>query len=432
MKVLTSVTVNKVFRRLTSSAFIAVLSLALISLSLNGCAQQSLSTHVYTSDTGGNAKHPTLIEKQPVSSTKQFTVGAERYSKYLPLLAGKRVSLVVNQSALVSSHSLPSSTVEPEERESSNSLATQKNKIKTSQRNQHLLDALLQRSVNVVSIMSPEHGFRGDKGAGEKVDSNIDAKTGIPIHSLYGATKKPTPDMLDGIDVIVFDIQDVGVRFYTYLSTLHYVLEAAFARNIDVIVLDRPNPNGRYVDGPVLQSEFSSFIGLHPIPVLHGMTLGELAQMVVGEQWLNIDAGSYDNAKLTVVPVQDYQRTAHYSLPVAPSPNLPNDLSIRLYPTLCFFEGTDVSIGRGTDFPFQLIGHPFVEFGKTEIPVNANSAAPHPKHENTLLSAHVFSYVDPTIFEGSDSKQTTHKRSPISGLDIATLIDAYSRFSEYN
>jgi len=202
MKVLTSVTLSKVFRRLTSSAFIAVLSLALISLSLTGCAQQSLSTHVYTSDTGGNAKHPTLIEKQPVSSTKQFTVGAERYSKYLPLLAGKRVSLVVNQSALVSSHSaLPSSTVEPEERESSNSLAAQKNKIKTSQRNQHLLDALLQRSVNVVSIMSPEHGFRGDKGAGEKVDSNIDAKTGIPIHSLYGATKKPTPDMLDGIDV---------------------------------------------------------------------------------------------------------------------------------------------------------------------------------------------------------------------------------------
>jgi len=437
MKVLTSVTLNKVFRRLTSSAFIAVVSLALISLSLNGCAQQSLSTHVYTSDTDGNAKHPTLIEKQPtlgnkqpVSSTKQFAVGAERYSKYLPLLAGKRVSLVVNQSALVSSHSaLPSSKVEPEERESSNSLATQKNKIKTSQRNQHLLDALLQRSVNVVSIMSPEHGFRGDKGAGEKVDSNIDAKTGLPIHSLYGATKKPTPNMLDGIDVIVFDIQDVGVRFYTYLSTLHYVLEAAFARNIDVIVLDRPNPNGR-VDGPVLQSEFSSFIGMHPIPVLHGMTLGELARMIVGEQWLDIDASSYDNAKLTVVPVQDYQRTAHYSLPVAPSPNLPNDLSIRLYPS--FFEGTDVSIGRGTDFPFQLIGHPFVEFGKTKIPVNANSAAPHPKHENTLLSAHVFSYADPTILEGSDSKQTTHKRSPISGLDIATLIDAYSRFSEYN
>jgi len=162
------------------------------------------------------------------------------------------------------------------------------------------------------------------------------------------------------------------------------------------------------------------------------MTLGELAQMIVGEQWLDIDVSSYDNAKLTVVPVQNYQRTAHYSLPVAPSPNLPNDLSILLYPTLCFFEGTDVSIGRGTDFPFQLIGHPFVEFGKTEIPVNANSAAPHPKHENTLLSAHVFSYADPTILEGSDSKQTTHKRSPISGLDIATLIDAYSRFSEYN
>ncbi|WP_334021297.1 exo-beta-N-acetylmuramidase NamZ family protein [Alteromonas sp. S015] len=430
MKILTSLEVNKVFRRLTSNAFIAVFSLALV----------SLSTHVYTSNTDSPANQSTLIEKQPalgtkqpVSSTKQFAVGAERYSKYLPLLAGKRVSLVVNQSALVSSHSaLPSSTVEPEERESSNSLATQKNKIKTSQRNQHLLDALLQRSVNVVSIMSPEHGFRGDKGAGEKVDSNIDAKTGLPIHSLYGATKKPTPDMLEGIDVIVFDIQDVGVRFYTYLSTLHYVLEAAFARNIDVIVLDRPNPNGRYVDGPVLQSEFSSFIGMHPIPVLHGMTLGELAQMVVGEQWLDIDVSSYDNAKLTVVPVQDYQRTEHYSLPVAPSPNLPNDLSIRLYPTLCFFEGTDVSIGRGTDFPFQLIGHPFVEFGKTKIPVNANSAAPHPKHENTLLNAHVFTHATPINSESLGLKPAIQEYSPIDGLDIAKLIDAYSRFSAYN
>ncbi len=447
MKVLTPVKVNKVFGRLSSSAFIAVLSLVLASLSLNGCAQTGLSTHVYTSDTDGNAKHSasiekkstsigkqsTLEDKQPVSSTKQFTIGAERYSKYLPLLAGKRVSLVVNQSALVSTRNAsPSNTIEPEEAESSNNLAIQLNTLKASQRNQHLLDALLQRSVNVVSIMSPEHGFRGDKGAGEKVDSNIDAKTGLPIYSLYGATKKPTPDMLEGIDVIVFDIQDVGVRFYTYLSTLHYVLEAAFAHDIDVIVLDRPNPNGSYVDGPVLQAEFSSFIGMHPIPVLHGMTLGELAQMIVGEQWFDIDASNYNNAKLTVVPVQNYQRTAHYSLPVAPSPNLPNDLSIRLYPTLCFFEGTDVSIGRGTDSPFQLIGHPFVEFGKAAIPVKANSAAPHPKHENTLLSAHVFSSADHSILEGSDSKQTTLKYSPISGLDIATLIDAYSRFSEYN
>lgn len=447
MKVLTPFKVNKVFRRLTSSAFIAVLFLVLASLSLNGCAQTGLSTHVYTSHTDGPAKHyastekkstsigkqPKLEDKQPVSSAKQFTVGAERYSKYLPLLAGKRVSLVVNQSALVSTRNAsPSNASEPEEAESSNNLAIQLNTLKPSQRNQHLLDALLQRSVNVVSIMSPEHGFRGDKGAGEKVDSNIDAKTGLPIHSLYGATKKPTPDMLEGIDVIVFDIQDVGVRFYTYLSTLHYVLEAAFARDIDVIVLDRPNPNGRYVDGPVLQPEFSSFIGMHPIPVLHGMTLGELAQMILGEQWLDIDASSYNNAKLTVVPVKDYQRTTHYSLPVPPSPNLPNDLSIRLYPTLCFFEGTDVSIGRGTDFPFQLIGHPLVKFGKNQVPVNANNAAPHPKHENTLLNAHVFTNADPTILEGSDSKQTIRRYSPINGLDIATLIDAYSRFSEYN
>ena len=233
----------------------------------------------------------------------QHAVGAERYSKYIPLLVGKRVSLVVNQSALVKEHSyLPpsptySSASEFENGEANNSLTAHSNSIKANHRYQHLLDALLRRSINVVSIMSPEHGFRGNKGAGEKVHSDIDAKTGLPIHSLYGKTKKPTPAMLENIDVIVFDIQDVGVRFYTYLSTLHYVMEAAFARNIDVIVLDRPNPNGRYVDGPVLTSEYSSFIGMHPIPVLHGMTLGELAQMIVGERWLGIDASSYNNAK---------------------------------------------------------------------------------------------------------------------------------------
>lgn len=285
--------------------------------------------------------------------------------------------------------------------------------------------------------MSPEHGFRGNKGAGEKVHSDIDAKTGLPIHSLYGKTKKPTPAMLENIDVIVFDIQDVGVRFYTYLSTLHYVMEAAFARNIDVIVLDRPNPNGRYVDGPVLTSEYSSFIGMHPIPVLHGMTLGELAQMIVGERWLDIDASSYHNAKLTVVPMEDYKRSAHYSLPVDPSPNLPNDLSIQLYPTLCFFEGTDVSIGRGTDFPFQLIGHPRVKLGETKVPVKANSAAPHPKHENSMLSAHVFVNADYTKANFTKSQSfspglSIREYSPITGLDITTLINAYSRFSEYN
>jgi uncharacterized protein YbbC (DUF1343 family) len=337
------------------------------------------------------------------------------------VLEGKRVSLVVNQSSLVRNDLV---------RE--NNLTGHLGPSKANQPYQHLVDALLQRNVDLVSIMSPEHGFRGDKGAGEKVNSDIDAKTGLPIHSLYGSTKKPTTAMLEDTDVIIFDIQDVGVRFYTYLSTLHYVMEAAFAQGIQVVVLDRPNPNSRYVDGPVLKPEFSSFIGMHPIPVLHGMTLGELARMIVGERWLDIEPTSYKNGKLIVVPVEDYKRTARYSLPVAPSPNLPNDLSIQLYPTLCFFEGTDVSIGRGTNFPFQLIGHPNIEFGGSQILVKANSAAPHPKHENTLLNAHVFTYADPSSSIRFSPKPIIQNYSPSDGLAIGTLIGAFSRFSEYN
>ncbi|WP_394223125.1 exo-beta-N-acetylmuramidase NamZ domain-containing protein [Alteromonas gracilis] len=425
-----------------------VLRLALVlflpCLMLNGCASDHLSTHVYTSknnDEKTTAKDAeVLAEKnsgpvvdmhadeqtsdltftsnpthrsESIHRSNIITVGAQQFEKYLPLLEGKRVSLVVNQSALVSTDNTLSAT---------SVLSPQKSAFNGGA--QHLLDALLQRNVNVVSIMSPEHGFRGDKGAGEKINSDIDVKTGLPIHSLYGTTKKPTPNMLANTDVIVFDIQDVGVRFYTYLSTLHYVMEAAFEQNIHVIVLDRPNPNGKHVDGPVLQPGFTSFIGMHPIPVLHGMTLGELAKMMIGEQWLKIDANAYFNAKLTVVPVGQYKRAMHYSLPVPPSPNLPNDLAIGLYPTLCFFEGTDVSIGRGTDFPFQLIGHPDVEFGESKIQVQPNSAAPHPKYNGAVLLAHVFSY------------QTLHDASsnglPFSGLHLATLVNAYSRFSAFN
>lgn len=277
-------------------------------------------------------------------------VGAAQFDKYLARLAHKRVSIVVNHSAQVNQ--------------------------------EHLLDALIARHVDVVSIMSPEHGFRGNRGAGEKVNHSLDAKTGIPIHSLYGATKKPSTAMLQGVDIIVFDIQDVGVRFYTYLSTLHYVLEAAAEAQIPVIVLDRPNPNGAYVDGPVLQPEFSSFVGMHPIPVLHGMTLGELALMIKGEGWI----AEAEDLNLFVVPVAHYNKTIPYSLPLAPSPNLPNDTAIALYPSLCFFEGTAVSIGRGTSFPFQLIGHPTVPLGKERIKVIANASALHPKHEGKTLN----------------------------------------------
>ncbi len=309
-------------------------------------------------------------------TTNDISVGAQQIARYLPLLVNKRVALVANQSSLVG--------------------------------DSHLLDVLLENKINVVSVMSPEHGFRGEEGAGVSVSDNTDAKTGTPIHSLYGNTKKPTPEMLKGIDTIVFDLQDVGVRFYTYLSTLHYVLEAASEHNIHVVVLDRPNPNGRFVDGPVLQNEFSSFVGMHPIPVLHGMTLGELALMIKGESWIeNADALS-----LSIIPVANYHKAMPYDLPVAPSPNLPNSLSIQLYPTLCFFEGTSVSIGRGTDLPFQLMGHHQVSLGDAQIKVSPNRGAPNPKLNGQTLEASVFS------------------TASFDGLNIELLIETYAAFEQ--
>lgn len=335
---------------------------------------------------------------------RRLQVGAAQFDEYLPLLEGKRVTLVVNQSSIIEGSAVKSST-EPT----------------------HLVDALLSRDINVVSIMSPEHGFRGKAGAGEKIDNDVDAKTGLPIHSLYGKTKKPTDDMLANTDILVFDIQDVGVRFYTYLSTLHYVLEAAAQAHIPVIVLDRPNPNGAFTDGPILQPDYVSFVGMHAIPVLHGMTLGELALMIVGEQWIATDASDAKQpaqqykskphqpkpqALLTVIPVANYHKQMPYSLPVAPSPNLPTDAAITLYPTLCFFEGTDVSVGRGTPLPFQLIGHPVVALGDESIGVAANQAAPSPKHNNTTLKASLMT------------------QALVSGLDIEVLLSAYAQFKE--
>ena len=192
-------------------------------------------------------------------------------------------------------------------------------------------------------LFSPEHGFRGTEDAGAKIDNEYDSKTGLPIISLYGKNKKPTREQLKGIDIIIFDIQDVGARFYTYISTLHYVMEAAGENNIKVIVLDRPNPNGHYVDGPILEKEFKSFVGMHEVPIVHGMTIGEYAKMIVGEKWID------NNCKLEVINMINYNRNNLYELPIKPSPNLPNSKSINLYPSLCLFEGTNVSVGRGTD-----------------------------------------------------------------------------------
>ena len=257
----------------------------------------------------------------------QITVGAERTSAYLPLLQGKKVALVVN----------PTSTIG----------------------NVHLLDSLLALRVNVKKVFAPEHGFRGDADAGEHVANGIDTKTGIPIVSLYGKNRKPSAEQMKDIDIVVFDIQDVGARFYTYISTMHYVMEACAAQGKEFLLLDRPNPCD-YVDGPVMQRPFSSFVGLDPIPLLHGCTIGELAQMINGEGWLETGKNS---CRLTVITVKGWRHGQPYSLPVKPSPNLPNGQSIAFYPSLCLFEATQVSVGRGTPFPFQVIGAPDKRYG---------------------------------------------------------------------
>ncbi|MDR1895226.1 MAG: DUF1343 domain-containing protein [Prevotellaceae bacterium] len=253
---------------------------------------------------------------------------AENVSRYISHLKNKRTGLTANHTTLVG--------------------------------NEHLLDVLLKNNINVVKIYAPEHGFRGTAGAGEIVDDSKDKKTGIPVISLYGNNKKPTKEQLSGIDCMVFDMQDAGARFYTYLSTMHYIMEACAENDIPLFVLDRPNPNGFYIDGPVLDPSCRSFVGMHTIPVVHGMTLGELALMINAEKWL---AGERQ-CNLTVVPCVDYTHLSKYKLPVPPSPNLPDMQAIYLYPTLCFFEGTPLSVGRGTDFPFKVIGHPNLKNNK--------------------------------------------------------------------
>lgn len=253
---------------------------------------------------------------------EEYRCGAQDTDNYLHLLEGKSVGVVANQTSLIGET--------------------------------HLVDSLISLGVNVKRIFTPEHGFRGTADAGAKVVGGKDEATGVEIASLYGKTKKPTPEMLSDIDVMLFYLQDVGVRFYTYISTLTYVMEACAEKDIRVVVLDCPNPNGYYIDGPVLKSENTSFVGLHPVPVVYGMTIGEYGKMVNGEGWLKDGV----RCELTVVSVPGYDRNAIYELPVKPSPNLPNWESVYLYPTLCFFEGTIVSVGRGTDKPFQIYGHP--------------------------------------------------------------------------
>lgn len=269
--------------------------------------------------------------------------GAMQLEAYLPIIKGKSVGLVVNPTATIG---------------------------KT-----HLVDTLTRLGVQISAVFAPEHGFRGEAEAGAAITDGKDPKTGIRVVSLYGNKKKPLSEDLQDIEFIVFDIQDVGARFYTYISTLHYVMEACAEHNLTLIVLDRPNPNGHYIDGPVLDTSFRSFVGMHPVPVVHGMTIGEYARMINGEKWLPEGA----QCRLRVVPMNNYTHTRSYQLPVAPSPNLPNMQSIYLYPSVCFFEGTPVSLGRGTSKPFQVIGAPWYKKGKytfTPIAIQGKAANP--------------------------------------------------------
>ncbi len=283
-----------------------------------------------------------LVEYEDVIS------GASRLENYLHLLENKKVVIVANQSSTI---------------------------VKT-----HLVDSLLSYNIHIEKIMCPEHGFRGKADAGETIVNGIDIKTGIPIVSLYGSHKKPTPEDLENIDLVLFDLQDVGTRFYTYISTMTYVMEACAEQNIPMIILDRPNPNGYFVDGPILESKNSSFVGLHSVPIVYGMTIGEYAKMVVGESWI-VDC---DSLKLTVIPLKKYSHNMIVKLATKPSPNLPNWQSIYLYPSLCLFEGTTMSIGRGTDFQFQVVGHPKYHIGSFVFTPDSKLGATNPLYKGQV------------------------------------------------
>ena len=314
---------------------------------------------------------------------EEYSCGAQDTDNYLHLLEGKSVGVVANQTSLIGET--------------------------------HLVDSLISLGVNVKRIFTPEHGFRGAADAGAKVTGGKDERTGIEIASLYGKTKKPTPEMLNDIDIMLFDLQDVGVRFYTYISTLTYVMEACAEQDIHVVVLDCPNPNGYYIDGPVLKPENRSFVGMHPVPVVYGMTIGEYGKMVNGEGWLKDGI----HCELTVVGVPGYDRNAIYELPVKPSPNLPNWEAVYLYPSLCFFEGTIVSVGRGTDKPFQIFGHPDMR-GDYSFTPESKAGASKPMFEGQRC-------------RGLDLTEYAHGYSVNPAqLQLEWLIDAYRQLTEKN
>lgn len=289
------------------------------------------------------------IHGQENKKEEKIITGAARVNNYIPAIKGKRIGIISNHTSLVNGV--------------------------------HLVDTLLALDMNVIKIFSPEHGFRGDVDAGASIGNYLDQKTGLPVISLYGKHHQPTGKDLENLDILIFDIQDVGVRFYTYLSTLHYVMESCAKHDVPLLILDRPNPNGHYVDGQILDTIYRSFVGIHPVPVVYGLTIGEFAGMINGEKWL--DNGRECN--VSVIPCLNYTHDSLYQLPVNPSPNLPNMHSVYLYPSLGLFEGTVMSVGRGTGFPFQVFGHPaMLHVNFTFVPRSIPGKSTYPKHEGEL------------------------------------------------
>lgn len=332
----------------------------------------------------------TILNKN--TQVNQPVPAADNIQQWIGMFKGRNVAVVGNQTSVVRSSATSNKTTwdEPEHVTYT-----------------HLVDTLISRGVNVKKVFAPEHGFRGMADAGATIKDGVDSKTGLPIISLYGANKKPTEEQLADVDIVIFDIQDVGARFYTYISTLHYVMEACSRLNKKVVILDRPNPNGHFIDGPILEPAHKSFVGMHPVPVVHGMTIGEYAKMINGQRWLEFGL----ECDLFVVKMNNYNRTDAYSIPIKPSPNLPNDQSINLYPSLCFFEGTDVSVGRGTEMQFQVYGAPslakYQDFSFTPTP---NVGAKRPLHNGKKCF-------------GVDLR----KHPKLDKIELAFLIDAFAK-----
>ena len=322
-----------------------------------------------------------FCSNKKILDAEDAIVGASRLDLYLPLLYDKDVAIVANQTSIFN--------------------------------NTHLVDTLLHKGIKLKKIFTPEHGFRGTADEGALINNSIDEKTQLPIISLYGNNKKPNSEQLQDIDIILFDLQDVGVRFYTYISTMTYVMEAAAEHKIPIIVLDRPNPNGFYIDGPVLEKENTSFVGLHQVPVVYGLTIGEYAQMVNGEYWLKDSL----QCELTVIPLGNYDRKSIYRLPVKPSPNLPNWESVYLYPSLCFFEGTSVSVGRGTETPFQVYGHPLIESDYSFTPKQTDG-------RNKPL------HCDKECFGESLIRYTSDYKMNKDRINLTWLIKAYNQLKD--